>query len=349
MRRRGSSSVTATMTAFRPTTIEGATAADSRRRRGAPARAGAPLASGSPLEAGRTLTYQMNFALSVTTRRPQLLVLVPKARVAHVGDRNAVGVLVERVERVRAQDQLPLAKEDPLQQAQVGVPEGRAALGVAAERPVAQGVGERQVVGPQGSHHVAVVGEGLVLLVPVQGPAAEVRTVGAGRPVSVRVDAGADRERPPRLERGDAGELPAAEDVLQEARLRAGDLPEVAHDEAVGHVELRQAPLGLVVEHALRALVRTVGPGLAERGVVVALELAAGVRELELDAVAEALGHGGVDPVVLGRGLDVVSGRPHVGRESGCGRRTAGTRAAPARSGWRSSSSSPPRAPPARR
>ena len=40
-----------------------------------------------------------------------------------------------------------------------------------------------------------------------------------------------------------------------------------------GTVEMRTAPLRLVVEQALRALVRPVGPGLAERRVVVALEL----------------------------------------------------------------------------
>ncbi len=66
------------MTAFRPTTIEGATAAHSNEAKGAPPpRGSAPAPRGSP-QASRDAGYQTNFALSVTMRRPQLLVFVPK-------------------------------------------------------------------------------------------------------------------------------------------------------------------------------------------------------------------------------------------------------------------------------
>ena len=145
--------------------------------------------------------------------------------------------------------------------------------------PVAERVSERQVVVPQRHGRVAVVREGFCAPCPSRASRSRDSARGARRPVAVGVDAGADRERTTRLERGDAGELPAAQDVLQDAGLRARDLPEIVDDEAVGHVELRHAPLGRVVEHALRASGSTRPSRLAERGVVVALELAAGVRD----------------------------------------------------------------------
>ena len=77
MRRRGSSSVTAAITAFRPTTIEGATAADSNEEGAPPCVRERPCAGGPP-SGGPEADYHTNFALSVMMRRPQPLMFVPK-------------------------------------------------------------------------------------------------------------------------------------------------------------------------------------------------------------------------------------------------------------------------------
>src|SRR4029077_9607695 len=97
--------------------------------------------------------------------------------------------------------------------------------------------------------------EGLVCLCPRERAAGVVvGTIRAGVAVAVGVDVGDDGERPPGLVLRDTGELPAAEDLLEDARLRTRQLPHVVGDEAVRPVELRHAPLRCVVEVTLRLL-----------------------------------------------------------------------------------------------
>ena len=206
---------------------------------------------------------------------------------------------------------------EPLEEAQVRVPERGAALAVAGSIAVAERVGERQLVRPQGRRVVTVVRESLVVLVPDEGAVrVDVGTIGPRIAVPVRVDAGEDGERTAGLALRDARDLPAAQHLLEDARARPRNLPDVVHHEAVGTIELRTAPLGRDVEIVLRPLGRAPGgPPLAEGPVVVARQAAERVGGAELYAVGEALVHGDEARVVVGARLRVDPVGSHIRRD----------------------------------